>query len=137
MKYPRLPESQDLRKKIFKSDEKVIRKLVRLKMMREDISFYGACASVAKLFNVTSFTIRYHISSDYRKQINEKNNKYDRDRRRVNYREHKKREILLRANRMKRNKKLVLWNQVVTANNEKRCRRKTVLGQSLDELNKN
>jgi len=131
MKYPKLSDKQDLRRKLMDED------IASLKIAHaKDYPFHGTSYyqwKVAKAleFGVSSFTIYYHTDPNFQAKIKAKNAKAHSKANMDDYENHRATESKRRVERWSRNPDLREWHYQVSAKNEKRTKRKTVLGQPL------
>lgn len=133
MKYPRLKDKDNLSRKLTDSDIQHIRADFQQNITKSSAT--SIRNRLAQQYHVTYFTIYYWTNDKYREQKRGKNNLYWTQVKEKDYErwyEHKKQELTNRHNRMERNPDLKLWHEVIGAKNEKRAKRKTVKGKSLD-----
>ena len=138
MKYPKLKDKDNLSRKLTDEDIKNIRKFFEREIKRGYVAT-SIRNRLAQEYKVSYATIFYWTNDKHREQKREKDNKYWGKMKEVNPEKwylHKKQEIARRRNRMIRNPELKLWNEVVSAKNDKRINRKTVKGKPLAEYDK-
>ncbi len=134
MEYPKLKDVDNLSRKL--TDEEIAEIQNLFAVLSVDSSKTSVRNMLARKYNVSYFTIYYWTNAEYRKMKREQNNKYWSEVKNTDYErwyEHKKQEIGRRRNRMLRNPELKVWNEVVSAKNEKRHKRVTVKGKKLEE----
>ena len=132
MKYPKLSDKQDLRRKLMDED------IASLKVSyANDYPFHGTsyrqwAIAMAAEFGVSPATIYYHTDASYQAKMKAKNAKvHSKAADPADYALHRAAEIRHRMNRWHRNPALREWHYQVSAKNDKRTKRKTVLGQPL------
>jgi|6_EtaG_2_1085325.scaffolds.fasta_scaffold01456_1 hypothetical protein len=132
MKYPKLSDKQDLRRKLMDKD------IASLKVAHaKDYPFKGmsyrkwAIAKASEL-GVSPATIYYHTDASYQAKMRVKNAKaHSKAHNPEDYQAHRSNEIKSRMSRWHRNPALREWHYNVSAKNEKRSQRKTVMGKPL------
>jgi len=132
MKYPKLSDKQDLRRKLMDKD------ITFLKVSHaKDYPFKGTsyrqwAMGKASVLGVSPATIYYHTDASYQSKMKAKNAKaHSKEKDLEDYEHNRAKEIQLRMNRWARNPALREWHYIVSAKNEKRSQRKTVLGKTL------
>jgi len=132
MKYPRLADRQDLRRKLMDTD------IASLKTdYARDYPFRGTSArqwyiARASEYGVSPSTIQYHTDMDYQAQMKAKNAKsHSKANDLAGYEAHRAAEMVNRIDRWARNPKLREWHYNVSAKNEKRVVRKLVMGKPI------
>ena len=127
MKYPRLKDKDNLSRKLTDEDIKHIQE-----DFQQNFGKYSPTSirnKLAQQYHVSYATIYYWTNDKFREEKRKKDNPYwsqlkDKDYQK--WHDHKVQEINRRRNRMLRNPDLKLWNEVISAKNEKRVKRKTV-----------
>lgn len=132
MKYPKLVDKDDLRRKLMDKD------VVALKVSYAKASpFVGSNYNQWRLvkaheYGVSPATIQYHTDDNYQARQKAKNaNAHSKDNV-EDYENHRAKESRRRVERWGRNPKLRQWHYEVSARNEKRAKRKSVLGEPLE-----
>ena len=147
MKYPKLPEELDLRKKLLSQDIKDIQQAYMsalpfppqgelARARREDPSVQSKrqwILDIAQMYGVSAHTIYYWTHDDYRAMKMLKNAKAHSKANLEDYEAHRAAEIKGRARRMKTNPKLADYHAVQSAKNERRSNRQTVKGTPLND----
>jgi hypothetical protein len=131
MKYPRLPPHLDLRRKLMPEDIERMQK--EFEELRKNMSDRQAMLILAEKYNVSLSTVYYWVKPEYRewkRKMNALN--YNKHLDPEGYVKHRAREIVNRAERMKRYPPLKLYHMVMSAKHEKRCKRKTVYGMPIE-----
>ena len=145
MKYPRLSDKQDLRRKLLYADIADIRKayddacpfptkseLMRRRHRGEEVeSLRQWLTEIAEIYAVSVSTIKYYTDDQYNEQMKAKNAKAHSKVDLADYEAHKAAEIKNRMNRWQRNAALREWHYRISAKNEKRRPRYTVMGKPL------
>lgn len=132
MKYPKLLDKNDLRKKLMDSD------VTNLKVSYANAyPFIGTSYRQWRLgkageYNVSPATIQYHTDEKYQALMKAKNAKAHSKDDMADYEQHRQMESNRRVERWSRNPKLREWHYIISANNEKRTPRKSVLGKPLE-----
>jgi|TARA_R110000824_G_scaffold92059_2_gene223579 hypothetical protein len=130
MKYPRLSDKQDLRRKLMDADIASLK--VAYAVRPTEISERQWRIKMALSLGVSPSTIAYHTNPDYRAKMLVKNRKaHSKAVDPEDYARHRAEEIKHRQNRLERNPDLREWHYQVSAKNEKRTQRTTVLGKPL------
>lgn len=134
MKYPKLKDTQNLSKKLTDSEITEIQEF--FKKRSNTVSATSVRRFLADKYKVSYTTIYYWTNDKHRQEKRKKNSEYWSKIKLTDYPrwyEHKKAEITRRKNRMSRNPDLKTWNEVISAKNEKRTKRKTVKGKNLKD----
>lgn len=135
MKYPRLKDEDNLAKKLTTEDVTQIQEQYNMLIQTSKLSKTNIRNMLAQQYKVSYATIYYWTNDSYRTEKRKHDNTYWTEMKNKDYdkwHQHKVREIQLRKERMKRNPDLKLWHEVTSAKNEKRVKRKTVKGKTLD-----
>ena len=134
MKYPRLPDADNLSRKLSQQHVDEIQQTYQ-QQLSQGYTPTSIRNRLAQHYNVSYATIYYWTSDKYRQEKRSKNNAYwseIKTRDHQKWLQHKTQEIQRRKKRMERNPQLKLWHEVVGAHNEKRVQRKTVKGKPLE-----
>lgn len=143
MKYPRLPENLDLRKKLLAKDIEEMQAEWPSLVSEKGHSKRSASIFLAGRYGVSPSTILYHCDEVYRVQMMAKNAKaHAKSIGLADYEAHRTKEVENRQRRIKRNPSLRLYHDVQSAKNEHRLRkdgvtplkRHTVKGIPLETL---
>ena len=151
MKYPRLPENVDLRKKLMASDIADIQKayedalpfptqsevMKKRKMGIEVQSKTQWINEIMELYGVSYHTVYYWTNTEYREYKMEQNAKAHSKADLEDYEKHRAIEIKRRVERWSRNSELREWHYQTSARNEKRAVRHTVMGKPLEKRKTN
>ena len=133
MKYPKLSDKQDLRRKLMDKDIESLKVSHAKDYPFTGISYHKWSMAKASEYGVSSATIQYHTDASYRAKMKAKNAKaHSKANDLKDYEAHRAAEIKQRLNRWNRNPDLRAWHYKVSAKNEKRAKRKTVLGEPLE-----
>lgn len=138
MKYPRLKDKDNLSRKLLDKDIQNIREFFN-QQLKEGHTATSIRNLLARKYKVSYTTIFYWSNDKHRQEKRKKDNVYWGNMEKVDPEKwylHKKQEIARRRNRMVRNPELKTWNEVVSAKNEKRYKRKTVKGKALEDYDK-
>ena len=138
MKYPKLSDKQDLRRKLMDKDISSLKVSYAKDYPFKGMSYRKWAIGKASELGVSSATIYYHTDVSYQAKMKAKNAKaHSKANDLKDYEAHRTAEIKHRKDRWDRNPKLREWNYQISAKNEKRSNRKTVLGKPLDKGDKN
>jgi len=148
MKYPRLPEKLDLRKKLMAQDIADIQQAyaeampfpTKSEVMKrrhaglETLSESQWIAEIMEMYQVSYHTVYYWTHDEYRDEKMLKNAKaHGKTKDLEDYEAHRANEIRARARRMKLHPDLGDYHAVQSATNEKRSQRHTCKGRPLDQ----
>jgi len=132
MKYPKLVDKNDLRRKLLDSDIASLKVTYVKAYPFKGTSYRQWAIAQASALGVSPSTIYYHTDASYQAKMKAKNAKaHSKTRDIEDYEAHRAAEIQQRMNRWGRNPDLREWHYQVSAKNEKRSQRKTVLGKAL------
>ena len=146
VKYPTLPEEKDLRRKLMQKDIKEIQgdykkyspfpsksEVMKRRSNGEEVMSESQWISgMSDTYGVSNHTIYYYIHDDYRKYkklVNAQAHSKSKDL--EDYEKHRNKENNRRVDRWNRHPKLREWHYIISAKNEKRGKRKTVLGKPI------
>jgi hypothetical protein len=132
MKYPPLPDKDDLRKKLMDSDIASLKAGYAQAFPFSGSSYRQWMLAKAEEYGVSHSTIQYHTNDSYRAKMKAKNaSAHSKAHDLQDYEAHRAGEMNLRMLRWERNPLLREWHYEVSARNEKRSKRKTSLGRPL------
>mgnify|MGYP004452378005 CR=1 FL=1 len=130
MKYPKLADKNDLRRKLMDKDIASLK--VAYTQRPKAISERQWRIKMAKALGVSPATVQYHTDLEYQGKMKAKNAKaHSKTNDPEDYARHREQEIKRRVERWSRNPALREWHYRTSAKNEKRTNRKTVLGKEL------
>ena len=132
MKYPRLEDKDDLRKKLMDHDVEELKIGYANAYPFEGSSYRKWRLVKAHEYGVSPSTIQYHTDDDYQAKQRAKTAKAHSKDNMEDYERHRSQEIKRRVERWGRNPKLRAWHYEVSARNEKRTPRKTSLGRIVE-----
>ena len=132
MKYPRLSDKQDLRRKLMDEDIASLKVSYAKDHPFKGTSYRQWAMGKASELGVSDGTIFYHTNDSYNAKMKAKNAKaHSKVADPKDYARHRAQESKRRVERWDRNSDLREWHYRVSAKNEKRVQRKTVLGKPL------
>jgi len=146
MKYPKLHETSDLRKKLMAQDIADIRRAYEqalpfhtkseiMKRRQSGLEVHSKAqwiSQIMEMYQVSYHTIYYWTHDDYRAEKMIKNAKaHSKENGIEDYERHRAKESKRRVERWARNASLREWHYVTSARNEKRSNRKTVSGKPI------
>jgi hypothetical protein len=131
MRYPRLADKQDMRRKLMESDIEYLK--LAYAQRPPSISNRQWYMAMASEYGVSPSTIQYHTDMSYQANMKAKNAKAHSKIDMADYERHRANESKRRVERWSRNSQLREWHYVTSARNEKRVVRKTVLGKLLEK----
>ncbi|PHQ84127.1 MAG: hypothetical protein COB65_06305 [Thalassobium sp.] len=129
MKYPKLVDKNDLRRKLMDKDIASLQIAHAKKPIA--VSARQWRIKMAKTLGVSPATVQYHTDPDYQAKMKAKNAKAHSKDNPEDYANHRAQESKRRVERWDRSPDLREWHYVISAKNEKRTVRKTVLGKEL------
>ena len=132
MKYPKLADKNDLRRKLMDEDIACLKTSYTKDYPFKGSSYRQWAMAQASELRVSEATIYYHTNPDYQAKMKTKNARaHSKAHDLEDYEAHRAAEIQLRMRRWDRNPDLREWHYNVSAKNEKRAKRKTVMGKPL------
>lgn len=131
MKYPKLSDKNDLRKKLMDADVSDLKASYAKAYPFVGTSYRQWRLGKASEYGVSPSTIQYHTDDKYQLMMKAKNAKAHSKDDIADYRRHRAMESSRRVERWSRNPKLREWHYVTSARNDKRANRKSVLGKPL------
>jgi|TARA_R110000824_G_scaffold92463_3_gene224328 hypothetical protein len=131
MKYPQLTDRQDLRRKLLDADIANLKTSYAMDYPFAGSSYRQWYIARASEYGVSAGTIQYHTNMAYQAQMKAKNAKAHSKANMADYEAHRATEMVNRMERWGRNPKLREWHYNLSAKNEKRAVRKTVMGKPI------
>lgn len=132
MKYPRISDSQDLRRKLLDKDIVALKAAYTLDYPFQGSSYRKWVIAKASELGVSPSTVYYHTDASYQAKMKAKNAKAHSKADMADYVAHRAAEIKRRVGRWDRNPALREWHYQVSAKAQKRGKRKTVMGKPIE-----